>query len=415
MVAGCFLVLNTTSALAFYGLAVYLNLFSREKGWDVSSISLATTLFFVVSGLFGLVAARLLARHDARAVVAAGGVIGAVALALLGQVDEKWQLYIVYGMFAIGFSGAGMVPMTTIVTRWYHQHRSIALAVASTGLSVGGVLLTPVSKTYLDHVGLSAGTPVLALVWLVGTVPVALLMIKPEPGRYGWMPDGEPVVEGRVAPEPAGVPFAEAIRTRFFMCTTAAYMLMMGSQVGAIQQIIKLVEERTSEHTATYATVFLSGTSIFARLVGGRMASRLPLIGFTAVLGAVQAVALTLVAFASSTAFLFGSIVLFGATIGNLLMLQPLIIAERFGVRDYPSIYSRGQFFTMFGTAGGPLLMGWLYDNGGGYDTAYVVGAVASLIGACVLASGGPVAETREPRQRRSQAVPTSVATATDA
>ena len=52
------------------------------------------------------------------------------------------------------------------------------------------------------------------------------------------------------------------------------------------------------------------------------------------------------------------SIVLFGATIGNILMLQPLLIAERFGVRDYPRIYSRAQLFGLVGTAGGPLLLG---------------------------------------------------------
>ena len=45
VLTGCFIVLAVTSGLAFYGLAVYLNAFSREKGWPVASISLATTLF----------------------------------------------------------------------------------------------------------------------------------------------------------------------------------------------------------------------------------------------------------------------------------------------------------------------------------------------------------------------------------
>ena len=57
-------------------------------------------------------------------------------------------------------------------------------------------------------------------------------------------------------------------------------------------------------------------------------------------------------------------------------MLQPLLIAERFGVLDYPRIFSRAQFITMFGVAGGPLLLGWLYDNAGGYRTSYIVAAV---------------------------------------
>ena len=74
---------------------------------------------------------------------------------------------------------------------------------------------------------------------------------------------------------------------------------------------------------------------------------------------------------------MFAAIVVFGATVGNILMLQPLLIAERFGVLDYPRIFSRSQFITMFGTAGGPLLLGWLYDNAGGYDTSYTVAAAA--------------------------------------
>jgi MFS family permease len=71
-------------------------------------------------------------------------------------------------------------------------------------------------------------------------------------------------------------------------------------------------------------------------------------------------------------------------------MLQPLLIAERFGVVDYPRIFSRSQFFTMFGVAGGPLLLGWLHDQAGGYRAPYLVAGVCSVAGAAVLVWGGP-------------------------
>jgi MFS family permease len=389
VVAGCFVVLTTTSGLGFYGLAVYLNVFSREKGWDVSSISLATTLFFVVSGLFGLVIARLLARYDPRWVVAAGGVAGAGALALLGQVEQRWQLYAVYALFAVGFSAAGLIPATTVVTRWYHRRRSVALSIASTGLSVGGILLTPAAKALLDRVDLSTGTPILGLVFLAGTVPFALVLIRPDPAVEGWMPDGERIVTGEPAPRPTGVAYTDAVSSRFFVATTVGYVLVLGSQVGAIQQLIKLVEDRTDAETAAFATVFLAGTSVVARLIGGRLVTTVPMIGFTASLAVVQATSLVLLGVAQSTAMLFAAIVLLGATIGNILMLQPLLIAERFGVLDYPRIFSRSQVYTMFGTAGGPLLLGYLYDHAGGHRTSYLVGALGSLCGGLVLWSAG--------------------------
>jgi MFS family permease len=395
VVAGCFVVLAVTSGLAFYGLAVYLNAFSRERGWPVASISLATTLFFVVSGVAGLTIARIIARRDVRVVIVAGGVLGAAALAVLGRVEQRWQLYLVYAVFAIGFSAAGLVPATTVVTRWYHRRRSVALSVASTGLSVGGIIITPVAKWLIDRRGLETATPILALVWVVGVVPVALLLVRPDPAGLGWTPDGDRVDFAQPVAPATGVRFDDAVHTRFYLAVTVGYVLVLGSQVGAIQQLVKLVEERTNPNTAAVATIALAGMSVVARLAGGRIVPRIPMAGFTSGLAVTQAVSMVAIAFADGTVALFAAILLFGATVGNILMLQPLLIAERFGVVDYPRIFSRSQFITTIGVAGGPLLLGWLYDHAGGYRTSYLVAAGCSLVGAAVLAWGGPASVRR--------------------
>jgi hypothetical protein len=167
-------------------------------------------------------------------------------------------------------------------------------------------------------------------------------------------------------------------------------VLALGAQVGAIQQMVKLVEDRTDAGTAAFATLVLAATSVVARLVGGRVVTIVPMVAFTGALAAFQCVALVLLAVADSTATIFVSIVLFGATVGNILMLHPLLIAERFGVRDYPRIFSRSQLFALTGTAGGPLLLGWLYDVGGGYEISYVVAGCCSLAGGAAILWAGP-------------------------
>ena len=368
---------------------MYLNAFSRERGWDVASVSLATTLFFLVGGVVGLWTARLVARYDVRFVIVGGSLLAGGALAILGQVQEQWQLFVVYGVFAVGWTGAGMVPTTTVITRWFHRRRSVALSVASTGLSVGGILLTPAAKWLLDERGLEAGTPVLGLVFVLGTVPFALWLVRPDPAIDGWLPDGERSLQGAPRPVASGTAYADAVRTRFFVAVTFGYLLVLGSQVGAIQQLVRLAEERTDKRTASFAVLFLAGTSVVARLVGGRVVARLPMAGFTITLAVLQSVALVAIALSDSRVALFAAIIVFGATVGNILMLQPLLIAERFGVVDYPRIFSRSQFIMMLGTALGPLVLGWLHDNAGGYQTSYLVAAGCSMAGAAVLASGG--------------------------
>ncbi len=389
VVTGCFIVLTTSSGLGFYGLAVYLNALSNERGWDVASISLATTWFFFVAGFAGVWAARLIARYDIRGVVAVGAVVAGVALAALGQVREQWHLFVVYGVFAMGWSMAGLVPMTTVVTRWFHAKRSVAISVASTGLSAGGILITPGAKWLLDRQGLEAGTPWLGALMIVGTVPFVFWLVRPDPAVLGWLPDGERVDPSVASAAIAGTPYREAVTSRFFLFVTVGYILALGSQVGGIQQLVKLVEERTTADTAALATLVLAATSVVARLVGGRVITSLPMIPFTAALAVLQMFAMIWLGFAMSTGPIFAAIIVFGATIGNILMLQPLLIAERFGVLDYPKIYSRAQLLGLVGTAGGPLLLGWLHDVAGGYRTSYLVAGGLSLCGAVAVMFAG--------------------------
>ncbi len=393
VVAGCFVVLTVNSGLAFYGLAVYLNAFSNEKGWPLGTISFGITIFFIVGGAAGMWAARLIARYDVRIVLVGGAVIAGGALALLGQVRTQWQMFAVYAIFALGYAGAGLVPATTVVTRWFHARRAVALSVASTGLSVGGIVITPFVKRFIDDDGLAATTPWLGLFFVLTIVPAALLLIRPDPEADGWAPDGERRTPGEVVPAALGTPFDVAVTTTFYRAVTVGYVFALGSQVGGIQQLVKLVEERTDPATARFAVTALAATSVVARLVGGRVVEVVPMIGFTVFLAAMQSVALVGLGVASSTPLIFASIIVFGLTIGNLLMMQPLLLAERFGVLDYPRIYSRSQFIGVFGVAFGPLLLGWLYDVSGAYEVPYIAAAACSAVGVAILAVAGPATQ----------------------
>ena len=85
---------------------------------------------------------------------------------------------------------------------------------------------------------------------------------------------------------------------------------------------------------------------------------------------------------------------LFGATIGNLLMLQPLLIADVFGVLDYPRVFSLNQLIVSAGVAAGPFLLGYLHDANG-YRLAYLVACVVSLVGSMLLLAAGSAERTR--------------------
>jgi MFS family permease len=394
VVAAAFVILMTNSGLAFYGLAVYLEALTREQGFTTGSVSAATSLFFIVSGLVGRSVARFIEHRDLRWPIAAGTVLSAFSLLLLGRVTAEWQVFVVYALFGAGFAGAGLVPATTVVTRWFQRRRSVALSVASTGLSVGGLTLTVLASALIDDRGLRGATPWLALVYVI-TVAIALPFMWPDPQSRGLLPDGEPPRAADAVPVLTGVTYDRAVRSRFFVLFSVAFVCFMGAQVGAIAQLAKLGTERVDHATGTLLVSVLALTSVVARLIGGVVAARAPLGAMTASIAACQGLAMVVLALATTRSGLLGATVLFGATIGNLLMLQPLVVVETFGVRDYPRIFSLSQLIMTIGVAVGPFLLGVLRDAYS-YRAAYLVAAAVSVVGSLILFSAGSVAKAKE-------------------
>ncbi len=392
VLGACFTLLTFSSGLGFYGLAVYLQAFSSERQWSVSSISLATTLFFLVGGISGVWIAKFIAKHDVRIMVLGGACLATIALFSMRFVEHRWQLFVVYMFYSLGWSASGMGPVTTVVTRWFQVRRASALAIASTGLSMGGIVVTPFIKWILDSQGIHNGSPWLALIWFCGTVPVTLFLLRAFPQPYGWLPDGARAEPGQVG-DISGTPLNEAVRTKFFRAVAIGYIFALGAQVGGALQLVKLVEERTDRSTATLATIILSSMSIISRFVAGRIIPRVDMTKFTVGLAIVQGLSLASMALNESRIGLLLSIALFGITIGNMVMMQSLLIAERFGVRDYPRIAARSGLISFSGTALGPLLLGWLYDVAGGYRSSYLAAAACSLIGATMFSFAGSASE----------------------
>lgn len=390
VVTGVFVMLLVTAGIGFYGLAVYLRALTTEQGFSVGAVSGATAVFFLVSGVVGLPVASYMARRDPRPMIALGALACGTSLVLLGQVWQVWQVYLVYALFGAGFAASSLVPGTTLVTRWFSRRRSVALSVASTGLSAGGVVLTPAVADLIDRYGLSTVAPWLGLALVLGVVPVTALLLRPSPEAMGLLPDGDP------APPPGspaaflGTLSVEALRTRFFAAVTGAHLLAMMAQVGGIAHLFNLVADRTDPGLAKAALSLLAISSLVGRLAGGALVARTSMRGFALVLMLAQAAALVGLAVTESRVALMALTVAFGLTVGNLLMLHPLLLAERFGVRDYGRIYSRSQLVATLGVASGPAAIGLLHDGLGGYTAAFTLAALASVVAAVVLAVSGP-------------------------
>jgi len=397
--------LTFTSGLSFYNHAIYLNALAAQPNFDVQSASAAVSIFFLSGGFAGLYVAKLVQEYDPRLSITLGALIASLSLCALPFVANLVQLFAVYVVFGVGFAASALIPATTLVTRWFQRRRAVALSLASTGLSLGGVLLTPFSAFVVDTLGFRQAMPLLASLFVLGVIPVALIWLRPDPESMGLLPDGDSPEQRqnnskmKLAPDIAktaenGLTFKQACRKRFFWGTSLAYVFTMLAQVGGIAHQYGLAREQLDDAQTALVVAILPVASIVGRLIGGWVVERGSIKVFTGCMMLLQAGSLSMLAGGFSIVTLCLGLFLFGTSVGNLLMLQPLILAEAFGAREYARIFSVSNLLSSMGTAIGPALLGFVYvasDNR--YMTSYVVASAAGFAGLMLFVSGGRLAQ----------------------
>src|ERR1700730_13056478 len=391
-VAYALMVVSTmTAGFLFYNVSVLLEAFVAERGFPVGLASFAAVFFFVAAGVAGLIVGQIINRIDARKIIIASAAVTALALAFVGFLRTPAQLIAFYVVLGFCYGGCGLVTASTIVARWFDAKRPQALSVASTGLSLGGILITPFVAYFIKTYGLAAAGPWLGGIFFLGVVPVTLLLVRASPHDMGLRPDGAEAMPGVTGMAPlTGVSFSKAWKSRFFAAVTLAYVFSLGAQVGAIAHIFRLVVTRADAQLAAASVALLASTSLVGRLIGGQLLSKIPARAFTIALMANQAVALVFLAFAETKVMLLAGVALFGFTVGNILMLHKLMLADAFGSRQYCRIYSVSQLVTVIGVAAGPALIGFIFEASGGYESPYLATAISTLVGATILTLAGP-------------------------
>lgn len=372
---------TVATGLGFYSLPVYLNVLVHSRGFALTTVSYAVSAFFLVSAVVNVPLGRLIRRIQPRWVMLGGSVLAGLSLFLLGRVEAVWELYLDFTIFGCGFSASSYLPGTAVIVGLFDRDRARALALALTGGSVGGVVVAPLLARIVDARGLTATAPWLGLAYLIlGGLPV-LVFIR---GHLAAA-SAAGAVAGAPAGGAAGVSYAVAVRSAAFVLVTVSFGVLMADQVGTQVQIVA-IGSAMGVGNAGIAVAIMASATVVGRLIGAFALSRLPVIGFSAVMGVLQGASFVVLALLSGLAGLAAGTVLFGITIGNLTVLIPLVVVELFGLIDYPRIYAVSQFGASVGTAAGPAVLAGLHSGFGSYRMPLLILAGISFVASMAVA-----------------------------
>ncbi len=387
--AGASLLAFVVVGVGFYCLAVLFDALCREHGWPATDVALATSLFFITSGVSGAFVGRGVDRYGPRVFFIPGALLMGGALVWIGKLDALWQLNVAYVLLAVGYSMAGAVPNGALITRWFVARRALAMSVSQTGVSLGGIVLVPMTTAVIIEQGVGVATLWLAALVIATTVIATLFLIRSSPDSVGQPTDG--------LSEPTPVPrelfdqqqrlwtTSELLVTRAFWIAVLAFSGILLCQVATAMHQLAMLREFMDPSTAALAVSATATGSIVARLVVGRFADRWNKRRLGSVLILAQAVALSLFAGSRQPWVMFVASLLFGATIGNIFMLQSLIAGEMFGMRSFGKAFGMLQLLTQMASGLGPYLLSLLVEGLGGYQQGLLPLVGLALVSSAVL------------------------------
>ena len=383
-------ILFVSSGIGFYGHGVILDPLRAQYGWSKGMVSLAVTMYFATAGAMGMVIGRFIDRYGPKPVLILGSTIIGIGFFLLSRVTQLWQFFAVYLLMAVGWSGTSLVPISTLIANWFIRRRGFAMGLTMTGLSLGGMVLVPFAVYLISHRGLRTALPVLGVAFWIVVIPVALLVIKQRPSDVGQFPDGEqpPVfcpektlgIQTSLASQWQVWTRAEAIRTPAFWSIVVAFLLVLSGQIAFLVHQISFLSLTLGPTGAASAVSVTAGASIFGRLFLGPIADRSDKRFVAMFCFFVQGAAILSLAYFRQVAVLYLGTFAFGLTMGGVVMMQPLLIGECFGMISFGTISGLSGLFTMLGASLGPAIAGWIFDATQDYRIAFTFFAAASLL-----------------------------------
>ncbi len=377
--------------LGFYSLSLYVHHLG-EGGWPTAMLSAATTGYFLLGAAAIGPVERAAARWGRRRVAIAGALLLAGGVAALPRAVHPVALALAYAAMAAGWAATSGTAITQVIGAWFDARRGLALNLALTGASASGFLVIPPMAWAVARWGAADGLAIVAAVLAAATVAGVAWNLpepEPEPARRGAASGPSPEA-GAAAARPGVAAAADGPLAR----TVALFAIGWLAQVAFLAQQMPLLVPKVGVASATAAVAATTAASLVGRLMLSVVIDRVDHRAATATSFLLQAAGMALLLASDAPAAVLAGCVLFGLSVGNVVMLPAIFAQREFAPERYGAVVARvwtvGQ--TLF--ALGPLGAGALLAAAGS-PTPTIAACLAMQVAAAALCAGTRAAPRR--------------------
>ncbi len=389
------------SGLLMQAYGAYVVLLREDFGWSRTVLGAGFSFMRAEIGLLGPIEGWLIDRFGPRAVMRVGLAMFGLGFIAFSQVNSLYTFFGALLLMALGAALGGFLPLTVSVVNWFDRRRSTALGILMTGFAAGA-LIVPLVAWSLDAFGWRATAFGSGLIVLAIGLPMTWV-IRHKPEDYGYLPDGDPPREqastGSDSDPETVVTNGRDFTAREALRAPAFWYLAIGH--GSALLIVAAVMVHLIAHLtegvgfslqqAAGVVLFMTLVQIAGQLGGGLIGDRVDKRAIVVACMLSHAVALVVLAFATTLWMVGIFAVLHGLAWGIRGPLMSSMRAEFFGRSAFGTIMGFSTLVATVGMIGGPMLAGAFYDIQGTYTLGFtVLAGLATLGGTAFLVARKP-------------------------
>jgi len=392
VVAACFATLFFVFGSGYNTAGVFVTPLVGEFGWSRVQVSMLQTTVALAAGLVVPIAGWLLDRIEARIVMVAGAAVAGAGFLLASRAGGLGTMVTAYAVVGAGLGASTLLPVPVVVANWFHERRGLALGLAMSGTSTGGMVMTIVADRTVRAGGWRLGYLVLAIPIVAVVLPAIVALVRTRPPGASR----DVAAAARALP---GLEVADAVRMRSFWLIGVAQLAFAFAASGTnLHAIPYFIASGWAPARAALCMSLVLGIAGAGKLLMGALADRVGSRWALATNSALCAVGTTALLFAGTTGGMAAFVAVYGLTIGAPLTLVPLLTADALGLRRFGSLAGLIGLFNVSGAALGPVVAGRTIDVTQGYARAFELAAVAHLL-AAVAAIGCRSLRERDARE----------------
>jgi MFS family permease len=368
------LVIASVSFGAVTSIPVLLKPLSSDWQTGASTIALIHTSAMFGAGAGSLLLGRMLDRFGFFGISVVAALATGTGLVVAARAEDLLTLHLAYGLLVGGIGqGAFFSPLAAAVSQWFDRHRALAIAIAASGQSVGGLTLPPLlrwsAEQYgwrqtIEGYGIAAGVILLACAFAFRRAPPR------QPA-----PRGGTAEKGIVRIDRAGFALLGLCMALFNLATFVAigHLTAFGEEIGLAPAT-----------AAAFVSVML-GVTLLSRLSIGQLSNRFGHYQMLVAVSALHLCGVALLAASTGAASTFAAVVLIGLGFGGYVPAYAVLVRELFPAFEAGRRIAEIYFFAFLAAGVGSWSGGLARDISGSYAVPFGLAAGAAFAGALLL------------------------------